>query len=59
MVKNWDLETNRVIRSYHGHLSGVYTSVMLCCVLCMPLTGDVAQMCTAPDAGYLSDRGEG
>ena len=21
----WDLETNRVIRHYHGHLSGVYT----------------------------------
>jgi pleiotropic regulator 1 len=24
MVKCWDLEQNRVIRSYHGHLSGVY-----------------------------------
>lgn len=24
MVKCWDLENNRVIRSYHGHLSGVY-----------------------------------
>lgn len=24
MVKCWDLETNKVIRSYHGHLSGVY-----------------------------------
>lgn len=23
-VKCWDLETNRVIRHYHGHLSGVY-----------------------------------
>ena len=23
-VKGWDLEQNRVIRSYHGHLSGVY-----------------------------------
>lgn len=25
MVKCWDLETNKVIRSYHGHLSGVYS----------------------------------
>ncbi|ELR08027.1 hypothetical protein GMDG_02865 [Pseudogymnoascus destructans 20631-21] len=25
MVKCWDLETNKVIRHYHGHLSGVYT----------------------------------
>lgn len=24
MVKCWDLETNKVIRQYHGHLSGVY-----------------------------------
>lgn len=24
MVKCWDLETNRAVRSYHGHLSGVY-----------------------------------
>lgn len=24
MVKCWDLETNKVIRHYHGHLSGVY-----------------------------------
>ncbi|KAI8462528.1 MAG: WD40-repeat-containing domain protein [Monoraphidium minutum] len=24
MVKCWDLEHNKVIRSYHGHLSGVY-----------------------------------
>ncbi|SGZ13011.1 BQ5605_C028g10542 [Microbotryum silenes-dioicae] len=24
MVKCWDLETNRVIRHYHGHLSGIY-----------------------------------
>jgi pleiotropic regulator 1 len=23
-VKCWDLEYNKVIRSYHGHLSGVY-----------------------------------
>lgn len=23
-VKCWDLETNKVVRSYHGHLSGVY-----------------------------------
>ncbi|XP_049931841.1 protein pleiotropic regulatory locus 1-like isoform X2 [Nymphaea colorata] len=23
-VKCWDLEQNKVIRSYHGHLSGVY-----------------------------------
>jgi WD40 repeat protein len=25
MVKCWDLETNKVIRHYHGHLSGVYS----------------------------------
>lgn len=25
MVKCWDLETNKVVRHYHGHLSGVYT----------------------------------
>jgi pleiotropic regulator 1 len=25
MVKCWDLEQNKVIRQYHGHLSGVYT----------------------------------
>lgn len=25
MVKCWDLETNQVIRHYHGHLSGVYS----------------------------------
>lgn len=30
MVKCWDLETNKVIRHYHGHLSGVYA---LRCVL--------------------------
>lgn len=24
MVKCWDLEYNKVIRHYHGHLSGVY-----------------------------------
>jgi pleiotropic regulator 1 len=24
MVKCWDLEVNKVIRQYHGHLSGVY-----------------------------------
>ena len=24
-VKCWDLEANRVIRNYHGHLSGVYS----------------------------------
>lgn len=24
MVKCWDLETNKVIRQYHGHLSGIY-----------------------------------
>lgn len=28
MVKCWDLESNKVIRGYHGHLSGVY-----CCTL--------------------------
>ena len=25
MVKCWDLEYNKVIRHYHGHLSGVYS----------------------------------
>jgi pleiotropic regulator 1 len=25
MVKCWDLEQNKVIRNYHGHLSGVYS----------------------------------
>jgi pleiotropic regulator 1 len=25
MVKCWDLESNKVIRHYHGHLSGVYS----------------------------------
>jgi len=25
MVKCWDLEANKVIRHYHGHLSGVYS----------------------------------
>lgn len=25
MVKCWDLETNKVIRHYHGHLSGVWS----------------------------------
>jgi pleiotropic regulator 1 len=25
MVKCWDLEQNKVIRHYHGHLSGVYS----------------------------------
>lgn len=24
-VKCWDLEQNKVIRNYHGHLSGVYS----------------------------------
>ena len=24
MVKCWDLETNKVVRHYHGHLSGVF-----------------------------------
>lgn len=24
LVKCWDLEQNKVIRSYHGHLQGVY-----------------------------------
>ena len=30
MIKCWDLETNKVIRHYHGHYSGVYS---LSCVL--------------------------
>lgn len=25
MVKCWDLEYNKVVRHYHGHLSGVFT----------------------------------
>jgi hypothetical protein len=25
MIKCWDLEANKVIRHYHGHLSGVYS----------------------------------
>lgn len=25
MVKCWDLEANKVIRHYHGHLSGIYS----------------------------------
>ena len=25
MFKLWDLEQNKVIRHYHGHLSGVYS----------------------------------
>ena len=25
MVKCWDLECNKVVRQYHGHLSGVYS----------------------------------
>jgi len=33
MVKCWDLETNKVIRHYHGHLSGVYS---LACVALAP-----------------------
>jgi pleiotropic regulator 1 len=24
-VKCWDLEVNKVVRHYHGHLSGVYS----------------------------------
>ncbi|KAG0247308.1 hypothetical protein BG011_001703, partial [Mortierella polycephala] len=28
MVKCWDLETNKVIRHYHGHLSGVYAMAL-------------------------------
>lgn len=28
MVKCWDLETNKVIRHYHGHLSGVYSMAL-------------------------------
>lgn len=29
MVKCWDLEMNKVVRSYHGHLSGVYALKLL------------------------------
>jgi pleiotropic regulator 1 len=28
MVKCWDLETNQVVRHYHGHLSGIYCCAM-------------------------------
>ena len=28
LVKCWDLETNKVIRHYHGHLSGVYSCAL-------------------------------
>ena len=27
-VKCWDLETNKVIRHYHGHLSGVWSMAL-------------------------------
>ena len=27
-VKCWDLEYNKIIRSYHGHLSGVYSMAL-------------------------------
>lgn len=38
MVKCWDLETNKVIRHYHGHLSGVYSlaSVASSFLACFP-----------------------
>jgi hypothetical protein len=36
MVKCWDLESNKVIRHYHGHLSGIYA---LRCVLVMQASG--------------------
>jgi pleiotropic regulator 1 len=35
MVKCWDLETNKVIRQYHGHLSGIYA--LECVPLCRRL----------------------
>lgn len=28
MVKCWDLEQNKVVRHYHGHLSGVYAMAL-------------------------------
>jgi len=28
MVKCWDLEANKVVRHYHGHLSGIYAIAM-------------------------------
>ena len=28
MVKCWDLEYNKVVRHYHGHLSGVYSMAL-------------------------------
>lgn len=27
-VKCWDLEQNKVVRHYHGHLSGVYCAAL-------------------------------
>ena len=38
MVKCWDMEYNKVIRQYHGHLSGVY-SLSLNPDLSLVLTG--------------------
>ena len=28
LVKCWDLETNKVMRHYHGHLSAVYSCAL-------------------------------
>ena len=38
MVKCWDLESNKVVRHYHGHLSGVY-SIALHPTLDLLITG--------------------
>jgi pleiotropic regulator 1 len=54
MVKCWDLETNKVIRHYHGHFSGVYSLswvIQFICNQVRPLTYSVHPtldvLCTA------------
>ena len=44
MVKCWDMEYNKVIRQYHGHLSGVY-SLSLNPDLSLVLTGKSCALC--------------
>ena len=43
MVKCWDLEYNKVVRHYHGHLSAVYD-------LALP-EGDTGEVGTQFEAG--------
>ncbi|GFH26751.1 WD_REPEATS_REGION domain-containing protein, partial [Haematococcus lacustris] len=47
-VKCWDLEQNKVIRSYHGHLSGVY-SIALHPKLDVLMTGGRDSVCRVWD----------